>query len=310
MANTNFTCAECIGLDRCNKYCAVRLGENIVKYVNNLDSIETSIGEFKTDKITKKKTLVVSGFEMENHASPINILTSIDNMQMSLQSKLSDFMGITPLQMVNAYTEYKQVSKAVQIKAVDDLKKFCSNKILPTPIKPGMQVEIIVDNGDGDKRISTTIYMIRWLIDKPTGELIGYIVANTKEQYTEPYKTLLMRDYGKTWFLPNIERNVKSLELSREAIKISNIGIIHPIKITDDTTTIALDGINMYINYNGTNFVAGSWQNGELVENKEYVSKISSTKAYKKLKSIENYVEKHKRFIAPYGLLEPNTIKV
>lgn len=312
MEHKKVVCQSCCGIESCTKYCPIRVGENIVNFVNNLDCVETSIGDIRTNnRGNSNETLIVSGYMLEKGSNPIDIITVLSNSGSVLQGKLTDYLGMSPSQLLRAYTNYKELSKVVQNKAVEDLKKFNSNKTIPTPFKPGADIEVMYTGFDGKSRkITTNANLIKWTLDK-NGVLRGIIIADVgRNEDGSSYAKLKLSEYGTTWFLPNIERNLKTSDITREAIKMTDIGLILPIEVNSGDTTIAVDSQHMYINKNGVDFIIGNWTSSGMSVYSEFSSKLAKDKAFKKMESYLKFIEKHRRFIIPYGLIAPNIINI
>ena len=312
MEHNRPACSSCSGLNNCTKYCPIRVGENIVNFVNNLDCMETSIGEFREDTAGKpgNKSLVVNGIMVEKGSTPINLMIRIEYSGTAIQSKMIDFLGMTPAQCLKTYTTYCKLNDQVQRKALKDFQRFNSNKIIPTPFKPGADIEVNHIGFDGKpKTVTTNANLTKWMIDKETGRLTGVIIARVgKTEDGSDYVKPKLSEYGINWFLPNIERNLKTSEITREAVRMNDIGLILPLEVSYGDVTLAVDSQHLYLNKNGYDYIIGTWGPNGMVENKEYTSSIDSNKAYKKMKSFMKYIEKHRRFIIPYGLAVPNHI--
>lgn len=314
ITHSNMKCTKCTGIDSCNKYCECKVGENLVNFINNIDSIETSIGDFRKDS-TGKSTYVVSGYAVEHGdmLHPIDILVSFHDLQMRASGKFKEFMGKTPGQCLMAYTEQQNLSKPIQLKALDDFKLFNSNKILPAPFRPGADVGVTYKGFEGKLKTHTTsVKQMRWNINKETLNLEGFFIADVgRNESGSTHEKFNFRDYGITWTLPNLERNLKTADIRYEAVKMDDIGFIKPLElISSDDTAIAVDCRHMYFCSKGIDLIIGSWIGREMVENEEYSALVKNNKAYKKVKHYLMFLERHKRFIVPYGLVEANTIKV
>ena len=186
-----------------------------------------------------------------------------------------------------------------------------SNKTIPTPFKPGTDVEVIyTEFGGKSNKIATNANLIKWTLDK-SGVLRGIIIADVgRNEDGSSYAKLKLSEYGETWFLPNIERNLKTSDITREAIKMTDIGLILPVEVRSKDTAIAVDSQHMYINKNGMDFIIGDWTASGMKVYSEFSSKLTKDKAFKKMETYLKFIEKHRRFIIPYGLAEPNVINV
>lgn len=306
------TCDNCVGLDSCVKYCDIRVGENIVNFVNGIDSVESTIGELRAGEEFDRpgETIMVIGYELAKGSNPMTVYGTPPKNGVVLQGKLKDYNGSNPIQMLRKYTGYCKLPNPVQSKAMDDLKKFNSNKIIPTPFKVGADIEVIHKGFDNKShRTLSNADFIKWRLDG-SGELVGTILVHVGRTDTgSNYAKVKFSEYGINWFLPNLERNLKTSEITYEAIRMSNLGLIDPIEVTDGKTTLAVDSQHMYLVKGSTITIVGDWTPNGMKENPEFMSSIHKTKAYKKLNTCMKFIEKHRRFIVPYGLSEANKLE-
>ena len=311
------SCENCIGLESCLKYCDIRVGENIVNFVNGIDSVESKIGEIHSGKdfggfsdIKATDIFMTTGITLHKNYSPTNVITKAPTNGMVVQGKLGNCDGKSPIQLLKKYTSYCKLPAHVQNKAADDLKKFNSNRVIPTPFKAGTDIEVVHKGFDGKTtKTLTTVEQIKYNINT-AGALEGMILADVGRTDTgSSYAKVKLSEYGTSWFLPNLERNLKTSEITYEAIRMNNMGLIDAIEVTDGTNTIAVDSQHMYLAKKGSITIIGDWGDSGMKENPEIMGAVTKTKAYKKMKTYMRFIEKHRRFIIPYGLSEVNKIQ-
>lgn len=303
------TCKNCSGIESCSKYCPIRAGENIVKFVNEMDKAETNIGEFRSHTIDKRKeTLVVYGMILEKSANPVDVLKIMPQSGMSIKGKLSDCWGMTPGQILRSYLAYKELPKGAQNSELDVFKKFNSPKIVPTPFKIGSDIEIVSVTGGKKHKTLTKVQCIKWHIDE-SGNIQGEIFTDSVNIESGTKAKVNIEDYGVTWTLPNIERNLKASDIDRKVIKMNGYGLISPIEIQSENGIMALDGQHIYASKSDGMYIVGNWEPTGMstITDKKY---LNNNKSYEKIKSILKFVEKHKRFIVPYGLGKTNHISI
>lgn len=291
-------------------YLGVEAGRNLVRFINGIDMAETNIGETRQDHIDNRKYFVVSGYIIEKGAAPVDILTAVEKYKVRSDPKFSNFGGITPQTVLRQYTESAGFPKEAFTLALDQFAKINSNKILPIPFRPGTQCKIAHKDFKGLAQTTLTeIDEIKWIPDNSPemgGKLVGTIICEVK--VTDDGKKCakaFLRDYGRTWTVPSLEGGLKAAEITRDAINMTDLGFILPIVASDDVNTVAIDGYHMYSISKGYSYIVGTFTEKGLVEDKELVSKIKGSKAYEYIKKIEKFVERHSRYILPYGLCEP-----
>lgn len=313
IAHINPGCSACSGEYNCNKYCPMRVGRNIETFIENLDSIETRIGETQVDAYNPKSRLMICGQILEKSGSPTAMLRSTNNVPgIIVNNKLCDFMGLTAIQHLNTYCNYKQVSSAKKAEVADKLKKFNSNKCVPCPVSPGVEISVKHEDFYGKKIDEDTfVEQLRWELSE-IGDLVGSILVPVRSNKDgKQHIKLQMSEYLTTWKLPNLERNLTSDEIQPELIKMTSIGFIKPLVLRDNKYTLAVDSTNLYINRNGIDLIIGYWDknNRNLVVDENAVKELKNSKAYRKLAKTVNYIWRHHRFMIPYGLTEPNEIE-
>ena len=197
------SCESCIGLESCTKYCDIRVGENIVNFVNGIDSVESTIGELRAGEEFDRpgETIMVIGYELAKGSNPMTVYGTPPKNGIVLQGKLADYNKMNPMQLLRKYTTYCKLPAPVQTKAIEDLKKFNSNKIIPTPFKVGSDIEVIHKGFDNKshRTLSNADY-IKWRLDG-SGELVGTILVHVGRTDTgSNYAKVKFSEYGINWF--------------------------------------------------------------------------------------------------------------
>lgn len=304
-------CTNCTGTDKCNKYCALQAGTNLVDFINGVDIIETQIGELREDSRTKKLGLIVSGHIIETSGAPTYVLSDLST-SIDISGKFISYKHLAPQQILRTYLDSLDISSEAKENTLKTFKLFNSNRLLPLPIKPGAECEIVYSDNTGKKTtISTKVSSVRWGSDKQTGKLNCFIHCIVDkgifENNTRVVKIPIV-EYGENIKLPQLERTLKSSEMDRDLIKMNSVGFIKPIVVTDDKFSLGVDNQHLYRITDTSVFIIGNWKNGKLVDFQGGTEPIQKSKAYKKIHNGMNYIEKHKRFIVPYGLFESNII--
>lgn len=304
-------CVKCIGIEKCNKYCALQAGTNLVNFINGVDIIETQIGDLREDSRTKKLGLIVSGHIIESVGAPTYILSDLST-SIDISGKFISYKDMTPLQILKSYLDSLDASTELKENTIKTFKLFNSNRLLPLPIKPGSECEVVYTDHNGKKATTNTkVTSVRWGSDKQTGKLSCYIHCIVDKGIFESNNRTVkvpITEYGENIKLPQLERTLKSSETDRDLIKMNPVGFIKPIVVTDNKFTLALDNQHLYRITDANAFIIGNWKNGKIVDFQGGMEPIQKSKAYKKIHNGINYVEKHKRFIVPYGLFQENTI--
>lgn len=304
-------CTSCVGLDRCNKYCALQAGTNLVNFINGTDIIETQIGDLREDSRTKKLGLIVSGHIIETTGAPTYVLSDLST-SIDVSGKFIPYNGMSPQQLLNIYLDSLDMAAEAKDKALKTFKLFNSNKLLPVPIKPGAECNVTFEESNGKKvTTSTKVTSVRWNSDRKTGKLNCFIHCTVEKGFFDGNNRTVkipIIEYGENIKLPQIEQTLKSSETDRELIKMNSVGFIKPIVVTDDKFTLALDNQHLYRVTDDKVFIIGNWKSGKIVDFQGGIEPVQKSKAFKKLHNGASYVERHRRFIVPYGLFEANKI--
>ena len=176
-------------------------------------------------------------------------------------------------------------------------------------------MECEVEHGEGENRkISNCIVeQVCWTTNKQSKKLectISCLVDKGMLENTGRMIHIPIVNYGTKIRIPSLERTLKSSELDRELIRMAPVGFIKPIVIEDSEYILALDGKYMYRITNDTACIVGMWKNSTLVSFMNGIESLSKSKAYKKLMNGIKYIDKHRRFMVPYGLFECNKINI
>lgn len=305
-------CSTCIGSDNCNKYCDLQLGASMVNFISGVDTCETQIGEFSKDSRSGKIAYICSGHIIDSGSTPAYILSDLQT-NIDASGKFKVCGGLQPQQIMQNYINILKVPQDAKDAAMIQFSKFNSLKQLPVPFKPGLECEVTVVNGEQSKISPAKIFSIRWTADHKSGKMSCLVVCSLDKGVLDNNLKLVkipITEYGNLMRLPHIERSLKSSEIKRETIKCTDLGIIKPIVVKDGKITLAIDGSHMFKIVDTRVFIIGTWKNGKMVDVQSGMQQIKDAKAYKYLKSAINYIEKHRRFIAPYGVYDENIIEL
>lgn len=302
-------CSSCTGADKCSKYCVVRAGSNLINFINSIDVVETQIGELK-DNGNKKKGLMVLGHVIESGGNPTYILSDVTT-SVDISGKFKSSCDISILDIIKGYLNSLNLDKEKYDENINMFKRINSNKLVPVPLKPGVECEITYTDSSGNKVATMCkIKMVQWSTDRTTSKLNCDIYCSIDAGFTETkYIKIPITEYGKRIRLPHIERTLKSSEVDREILEMTHSGIIKPIVVSDDKNVVAVDGTYVYKISDNNVVIVGMWKNGAIEDVQDGMESISRTKAYKRIKNAMSYIDRHRRFIAPLGLMESNKLK-
>lgn len=308
------TCVNCTGLDKCNKVCELHMGYGLLTFIKGIDFIETQIGEFRENYKTNKIEYIVSGHVLESAGEPTYILSDLTT-SIDASGKFIPFNGRSPQQILRSYLDSIGIASNIRDSALDTFRKLNSNKLLPFPLKPGAECEITYKDNAGKSNTTTCkIHNVRWSADRTSGKIKCLVVCAVDKNVTFETNSKMipipLTEYGHNIRLPQLERTLKSSEMDREILKMTDIGFIQPIEVMDDKYTLALDGLYLYRIIDNRIFMIGTWKGTKIVDYMNGMEPILKSKAYKRISNALGYIDRHRRFIAPYGLYESNKIKI
>lgn len=306
-------CKSCTGLDNCNKYCIKRAGKNLADFMVGIETVETEIGEMRKPSKPGDSTLTVIGHQIDGE-SPTYILQELSgNTKINLAGKFNKFMEKNATSVLKAYTDTldQEIYKDRIAEVTDLIKKLNSNKAFAVPFKLRTDVSAIIKDAQGrDKKVSGTIGQLLWKTNKETGRVEGKVLVRYYHPMRGSKSTWIpFNDYGKLLTLTDLERTLKASEVQPEFIQMTDVGFIRPIVISDRNIVIAVDCKHKYLISGDTTVIVGSWGEKGMVDHSN-VELINKSKAHKKLESIIKYIENHRRFIAPLGLIGENKIQL
>jgi len=292
------------------EYGVVQAGRALAYFILHIDTIKTEIGEYKNGSKYCKEGFIVTGIQLEDIKSPINILTRLSDLNIDMSENFKNYMGESPINLIESY--FSKISGGVKEiykkEIINKLIQINSNKQVVVPFKPLDECRISVDK-DRDRGLK--ILFVTWNTDKDTGEIKSNITVRVKDDNKSgnTYK-IPVSEYGKEFKIATVERSLRSDKIDRDIIRFNDAGLIKPLVVNDGKIALALDCKHMYIVHDSRIVVIGNWDNrGNLIEI-EAMSQIRKSRAYKYIKNNMNYIVKHRRFIAPYKLVSENIVKI
>lgn len=302
---------SCNKVAECNGHCMYSYGHALVRFLTGADAVETLIGDFRVSKSNGGEQMIVSGIQVEGDTSPSHIMSPL-SVSLDIGNKFKTIDNKNVLQILNEYLD-KHPGKYNEnhIAAIKDrLKKIQTNRVIIVPIKPKMGCEIrLLDDGK-IKTNETTIEFIKWCNNIQTGKFEGTAITYVGE-YDGVMKRqkISLEDYGDALRLTQIERSIRCTKLDRKCIKMTRFGYIKPLVVVGGAKTLAIDGTYLYLIDGEKVTLIGYWDQDKIKECADLDSRgIKKLDAYTYIMDNLEYIEKHRRFIAPYGITESNTI--
>lgn len=301
------TCDKCNGIDKCNKMCILHCGKALYNFINGVDTIRTRIGEYESTKRNGSLDLVVSGHQLYDIETSSWLLTSISTA-LDASDKFSRAYDKNAFQIASLYCKYANINSEETKAITDKIKEINKNKLLILPFKPHTNCNIDFDyDGEKFKKQDAQISLIKWDTNKDTHKINCNISfeLNNKNSGTNKI-TLDIKDYITKFRLSQMDIQAKGKNHDKNMIKVNDYGMFKPIYVTDNTSAVVVDGTYMYYILNDETHIIGYWD----VTDKMKVTANIKTKAFTRVMDNIEYIRNHKRYIAPYLLLEANKILV
>lgn len=307
-------CDICIGVDKCSKYCELQAGMNLVGFINGLDIIETQIGELRRGVLEDGSDLMVCGQIIECRSTPVYSLRPL-NANIRLSGKFLNFKGCTPTQLIDMVLNYVRASQDSRVDSINTFKRFDSSRLLAIPIKVGSACSVDYKDSSGEtiKSSCCKVSMIRWWADTDTGELNCSVYITVKRSLSDTWHKeieLPISEYGLSFSIPSIDNGIDKSAIDNRLIRMTSTGFIKPIVIRDSKCAIAIDSKYVYNIASGDEVIIGKWTDKGIKEFKDSLSGVLKSSAYKKFKDNMEYIQRHLRFIAPYGLYMVNKVDI
>lgn len=299
-------CSTCNNIEVCSRSCVLHTGKALINFIEQIDIIETRIGEYSSRRKGTKPDLVVSGHTLYDINSPSWLLTDI-NTPLDASDKFCQAFDKSTFQIALMYCSRMKFDAERTKSITNKITSINNNKMLVLPFKP--HVQCIVSAEVNDTKLSRehcTLECLKWQTNKDNFKLECTLnfKAVSSSLSDLPMIKLPLTDYISKFELSQMDIQAKSSKHDKNMIKITNQGIFKPIIIKEGTNTIAIDGTYVYYNNNSESYIIGYWDDND----KLIIKSDIKLKAITKINDNINYIKNHRRFIAPYLVYSPNTI--
>ena len=280
------------------------------RFTQEVDTINTSIGDIRPGYKTGPKHLIVTGIMVGNGENSISHILQSCDIKMTVSEKFKDMGAKTSIQILNEYVKDAECTNGDEL--INKLSDIIHNKQLIMPIKVGSHCTVIIETDD-DRLIkkNLTVGFVRWNINRETGLMESFILSDSADMLIKVVKVNIV-DYLKKFFLTDIERayNDSSKDIT-DVIEMTPHGYIKPIKFKCKKYNVIIDNCFMYIEDKGQLNPIAYWSyHDELIGNSEF-KRLKLTKDYKEhISQYITYIDKHRRFIGPAVLTEAKEVKL
>lgn len=303
---TTSECNKCMDITKCGRGCALHTGKALIDFLLGIDTCETSIGDYDCRNRGGQTDLVVSGHQIFYMENPAKVLTSIDTA-IDISDKFCTAYDKNAYQIATAYCKHIGMIQEDMKNIGSLIKNINSNRLLVMPFKPHTKCKVVIGDASLDKKKDGEITFLKWTTNKETHKLECLIGFNVQAGSNQVVKYNIT-EYLDKFRLSQMEIKAKSNKHDDRLICMTSHGIFKPILVKDkkNNMAVAIDGSYMYVVNKTETHIIGYWNEREKFTLKRRVN----TPALDKIMDNIDFIERHRRYIAPYMLYEANTIEI
>lgn len=297
------------GKENCNGVCNYAVGKRLSAFIREVDTVGTKIGD--VDNKNSRDSLIVIGTNVYSDGSQSTILKKAADISIPIEDRFSNYNGKNARALLREYVTISGIADGNEL--INKLRDIEDNKLMLVPLKTKQICDVKHTRISRREEVNgtkidcrTSIESIKWSIVGSTEKLQCYLTVSMVDPDTNKKLKFNLTDYCSAFNLVDMERlNVKS-KLVGKLIEMTKFGFIKPIQIDKGNTTIIIDNCSVYMRGKDEDElrIIGSWGNHGI----EYDERIKDEKINKALAANEDYIGKHRRWIAPYGLHETNKL--
>lgn len=293
----------CTGLDNCSKYCVMHAGKAIFNFFSGIDTVESKIGELTSSVPGSNiKDYVVSGHYIELGQSPSWISTRLSDTVLGAQNKFLRIADRSLIDIVREYCNENSIPNSICDEVVKKMINISSNKELILPFKPSVICKIDNDSyGIHEWKISG----VEWKTDKEDHTLKCVIYMKPNNPNNSKLMKFGIESYLEMFRISGLDIQAAGRKSDGKIIKMTQHGVIKPIEFKSKTNTVAVDGTYAYLVEENKTTIIGEWKHDSL----EMITNPNCNTFDRMMENI-NAIRGHRRYIAPYGTLEPNVVNV
>lgn len=286
-------------------------GEALTKFLSNIRTIETNIGEYRKSYQVDLGNMIVTGVEVHQHQNNVDRLSPISS-SLEVNYKFNSLYDKSPLQLLKYYLSISNIDRDEQSKLIERLRNIMNNKEIIYIFKVGE--DVLCNIGTGSKKHKDAKGSLECLVFDVNRDINKFettlYISQTKLGKASGIYKFNIEDYGTKFKICGIEDALRSSNIDREVIRVSRFGYIKPIELQYKNSRLAIDCYGEYYVSRGKIYVVGRWVGNKLIEADKFKEFIKDNKMYKYLKKNFDYIQKHVNYIAPYKLVESNNIKI
>lgn len=292
--------------ENCTKHCERHIGRNMALFIQNLDVTETHIG----DVIYKDR--LTSGFQLTAENSKCDLaFTSRNKVKNSGKFKAVFNENKDLKTLMNEALKAYNVDEEIANGILEKYTKFEENKLVSNIFTINEDCMVTPE----DKRKSFVhgkVNFITWQLDN-NGELhirYGVKTSNLAQALTTKVH---IENFGSNIRKTSGDKSLGSTA-NTKVLKPTSFGVFRPAVLRYVDEFIAFDNQCIYYGKDESDdvLIIGVWGNDQnkFIETPEYSKIKRKITLNRELKNNLDYIYANRKFIAPYGTLEENTIMI
>jgi len=298
------------GQENCKGLCEYAVGRRLATFLNEVDTVQTSIGEI--DNKYSKGTLIATGIKIYRDGTASTVLKELKDISIPMEQRFNGYNNKNVRLILREYINASGCNNGREL--LTKLKEIEENKLVLMPFKVRQLCDVIHIRQSNNKEVNgekvecrTEIQCVKWAIDD-SGKLHCALVTTINDPDSGKKIVLKLEDYEERFKLVNLERATVSGKTQEKIIRMTRFGFIKPIEINHKDNIIIIDNCSLYAKYKDEGDIReiANWSGNKVV----YAEKIKDTKLEQFVNANVEYINKHRRWIAPYGLHETNKIDI
>ena len=283
------------------KDCMVNRGYSIDRYIKEVSTVECS-NILKSSSDSKElEQYRVTGVQMSRTGELCDILQI--NKLSGKEVEIFEGEGMSYEDLNYCLSRYSTECKVDVSESKEKLRKISNGELFINPFRPEYEIKT---KGEKSETLIISLMSVKALIkekeDINVAELTVFARGNNI-----PMKKFKASEFGENFTISNVEESKTFKKV--KYIKMLNSGVILPVVTQLKDMTLIIDNCYIYKVTEQGEMPIANW--GSLTLNKSSeINKILEDKNNVEFKNAVACLGRYRKYIAPYGTVEPYTIKI
>lgn len=301
------------------KYSVDFTGRALANFVNLAKVTYSNIGNYSSSVKGGKKDIVASGhqiFDMNDKNimnSPVTVYTFTSRTILDKSLVFQNEFGTKTSIILSNILDKTELEQQVKDELLQKLKDIDSKKCLVIPVRPQSDYKVSVEvNNQKKTKMPAKVRYVKWSTNKDNYKLDCIVGFDVDTGEGQKIISLPIGEYGRSFMPDKMEYWADINKSNINTLKFNNIGLIHPLELTDGMQSLVVDGTYLYWLHNGTTNIIGEWDyvSNTLIINDDAKKSLARTDVFKYLKNNLTLLNGHKNLIMPFNLAQLNKINV